>query len=87
MSNLQLKFREKDSPLGVSRETLKALAKELEVAETMVVHLALASYAKDVLPGYEADDGALSQTDLGMIRDRARGALPKGKAISTKSLI
>ncbi|MBP8199100.1 MAG: hypothetical protein KAX98_02115 [Nitrospira sp.] len=57
------------------------------MAETMVVHLALASYAKDVLPGYEADDGALSKTELGMIRDRARGALPKGKAISTKSLI
>jgi hypothetical protein len=86
-NDLLLKFREKDSPYGVSRETLKAIARELDMTETMVVHVALSAFAKDVLPAYDADDGALSKGDLAWVRERARAKLPRGKVISKKSLL
>jgi hypothetical protein len=84
--DLLLKFREKDSPYGISREALKAMSKELDVAETMVVHLALAAFARDVLPTYEPDDGPLSKSDLDWVRKCAAKS-PRGKLISKKSLL
>jgi hypothetical protein len=85
--NLLLKFRIKDTPYGISRDVLKAISKELDMSETMVVHLALSRFAKEVLPGYEADDGALSKGDLSWVREQARGKLPHGKVLSRKSLL
>lgn len=87
MSNLLLKFKSKDSPYGVTRETLKALAEEMDVSETMAVHLALSRLAKDVLPAYEADNGPLSKSDLDHIRKVAKPMLAKGKVLSTRSLL
>lgn len=37
-------------PNGKTRSTVKALAKELQVNETQVIHLALSKFAADVLP-------------------------------------
>lgn len=87
VDSLLLKFRDKDSAFGVSRETLRNLSKELNMSETMVVHFALARFAREVLPGYEADDRQLSKADLKWIRARAEEKLPKGKARGTKSLL
>lgn len=87
MSNLLLKFKVKDSPYGVTRETLKALAEEMDVSETMAVHVALSRLAKDVLPAYEMDDGPLSVRDIDHIRELAAPALPKGKVLNTRSLL
>lgn len=87
MRNLLLKFKSKDSPYGVTRETLKALADEMDVSETMVVHLAISRFAKEVLPAYEADDGPLTAGDIERIRKAAEPMLPKGKVISTRSLL
>ena len=87
MRNLLLKFKSKDSPYGVTRETLKALADEMDVSETMVVHLAISRFAKEVLPAYEADDGPLTPEDIERIRKLAEPMLPKGKVISTQSLL
>jgi hypothetical protein len=87
MGNLLLKFKLKDSPYGVTRETLKALADEMDVSETMVVHLAISRFAKEVLPAYEADDGQLTAGDIGRIRKAAKPMLPKGKVINTRSLL
>ena len=39
--HLLVKFRAKDTALGLTRSTIKALAKELEVNETQVTHMAL----------------------------------------------
>lgn len=49
---LLVKFRPKDTRFGVTRRTVKALASELDVSETQVVHLALSlrKDAKDHLP-------------------------------------
>ena len=57
---LLLKFRAKNTRYGVTRETLKSLAAELDTTETMVIHLAISRFAKEVLPAYEGDDGPLS---------------------------
>ena len=87
MRNLLLKFKSKDSPYGVTRETLKALADEMDISETMVVHLAVSRFAKEVLPAYEADDSPLMAKDVERIRKAAEPMLPKGKVINTQSLL
>ena len=87
MRNLLLKFKSKDSPYGVTRETLKALADEMDVSETMVVHLAISRFAKEILPAYETDDGQLTAGDIVRIRKAAEPMLPKGKVINTQSLL
>lgn len=84
---LLLKFRVKSTPYGVTRETLKALAAELDTTETMVVHLAISRFAKEVLPAYDADDGPLSPAYLAWLKETAKARLPKGKVISRKSLV
>jgi hypothetical protein len=83
---LLLKFRDKDTSYGVTRETLKALAAELDTTETMVVHLAVSRFAREILPAYEADDGPLSSPYLAWLKKVARTQLPKGKVIRRKSL-
>jgi len=88
MSNkFLLKFRVKSTPYGVTRETLKALATELDTTETMVIHLAISRFAKEVLPAYEADDAPLSPPYFAWLKETTKTRLPKGKVISRKSLI
>ena len=87
MSNLLIKFKSKDSRYGVTRETLKALAEEMDVSETMVVHLAISRFAKEVLPAYEMDDGPLTTGDIARIRKAAQPMLPRGKVRHKRSLL
>lgn len=84
--SLLLKFRAKDTRHGVTRTTLKALAAELDVTETQIVHLALSKMAEELLPGYEADDGPLSARDLKAVQAIAKAQLPRGKILARKSL-
>lgn len=84
---LLLKFREKDSPYGVTRETLKALSVEMAMSETMVVHVAVSRFAREVLPAYAADGGPLSAAELARVRKAAKAQLPKGKVLRKKSLL
>ena len=84
--NLLLKFRVKDSPYGVTRATLKALSEATDTSETMVVHLALSRFAKEVLPAYEPDDGPLTARQFSQLRKAAKAELPKGKLISRETL-
>ena len=58
--NLLVRFRSRDTQFGVTRGTVKALAKELDVNETQVIHMALSKFATDVLPAYAPDDGPLT---------------------------
>ena len=83
---LLLIFREKDSPYGVSRETLKALSQELHITETMAVHMALARFAREVLPAYEADEGPLAAGEVARLKREARAHIPKGKPVRKRSL-
>jgi hypothetical protein len=85
-AKLLVAFRTKDTVYGVTRSTLKALSDELDMNETMVVHLALSRLARELLPAYEPDEGPLKSADLDRVRNAAKARLPKGKVINTKSL-
>ena len=62
--NLLVKFRSKNTQFGVTRETVKALARKLDVNETQVIHMALSKFASDLLPAYELDDGPLTAKQI-----------------------
>ncbi len=83
---LLLKFRGKDSAYGVRRKTLKALAEELHVSETMAIHLAISRFASEVLPAYEADEGPLTSEYLAWLRRTAKERSPKGSVLRKQSL-
>ena len=84
--NLLVKFRSRDTPFGVTRGTVKALAKELDVNETQVIHMALSKFAADVLPAYAPDDGPLTAKQVRALRKDAARRLPGGKTISKEAL-
>ena len=84
--SLLLKFRAKNTRFGVTRDTVKALAIELEMTETQVVHLALSKLAEEMLPAYEADDGPLTAADVTSVRKRAKASVPKAKVSAKQSL-
>lgn len=90
MSTIQdsmlLKFRAKDTRFGVTRDTVKALAAELGITETAVVHMALSKLADEMLPAYEPDAGPLTAGQLASVRRAARQTLAKGKVLDVKSL-
>ena len=64
-----------DTPFGVSRRTVKRLAKQLGRTETEVIHFAIAQLASALLPAYEPDDGALSAKQI----DRIKRIEPQGR--------
>lgn len=84
--NLLVKFRVKDTQFGVTRSTVKALATELDLSETQVIHMALSKFASDVLPAYAPDDGPLTAKQIAAIRKDAAKHLPKGKLLSRQDL-
>lgn len=84
--NLLVKFRSKDSQFGVTRKTVKALAKELDVNETQAIHMALSKFAAEVLPAYAPDDGPLTARQIAALRKDAEKHMPKGKTVSRESL-
>lgn len=55
-----LRYRDADTPYGVTRKTANQLAKTLGLTETQVIHAALAHFARQNLPRYEADAGPLT---------------------------
>jgi hypothetical protein len=84
--NLLLKFRARDTRIGVTRGTVKALAQELDLNETQVIHMALARLAADVLPAYAPDDGPLTAAQVKALREDAKKHMPKGKTLSREVL-
>lgn len=84
--SLLMKFRSVDTQFGVTRKTVKALAKELDVNETQAIHLALSRFALDVLPAYAPDDGALTAKQVAALRKDAAKHLPAGKTLSRSAL-
>lgn len=79
---LLLRFRMTDTQNGVSRSTLAKLAEYLGFSgETQVIHYALSKLAKEVLPGYEMDDGELTQEQMAKIRE----AMPQDQPQAVKS--
>jgi hypothetical protein len=65
---IAFRYRNADSPLGVTRTTTQKLAAYFGVDETQAIHFALASFVAKNLPQYEADEGALSVTQMAEIK-------------------
>ena len=65
---IPFRYRNSDSPTGVTRETAKRLAERLGVDETQVIHLALHQLAVKILPQYEQDDGPLTAAQVRQIK-------------------
>ena len=84
--SMLLKFRAKDTRLGVTRDTVQALAAELDTTETGMVHMALSKLAEQMLPAYEPDAGPLTARELASVRRVVRKSLPKGKVLASKRL-
>ena len=80
-AQIAFRYSPHDSATGVTRTTAKRLAEVLGVDETQVIHLALHELATKVLPQYEADDGALTKTQLSQIKKSA----PKAKGGKLRS--
>lgn len=80
-NQIAFRYRSVDSATGVTRDTAKRLASHLGVDETQAIHYALHELAVRVLPQYEADDGALSPTQIKQIKKR----VPQGTKRSVKS--
>ena len=77
-----LRYRDKDTAYGVTRKTASRLAKTLGLSETQVVHVALANFARQTLPRYEADNGPLTQQQM----DEIRRLQPPGRMKVKESL-
>ena len=74
-SSILLRYRDADSEYGVSRETATRLAQTLGLSETQVIHVALAKFARQTLPQYEADNGPLTAAQEKAIE----GLQPRGR--------
>jgi hypothetical protein len=68
VSGILLRYRDKDTAYGVTRNTTTRLAQTLGLSETQVVHVALANLARQTLPRYEPDDGPLTDEQMAAIR-------------------
>ncbi len=71
---IPFRYRNLDSPTGVTRETAKRLAERLGVDETQAIHLALHQLAVKILPQYEQDDGPLTAAQVRQIKKSAPAA-------------
>lgn len=71
---IPFRYRNHDSPAGVTRETAKRLAQRLGVDETQAIHLALHQLAVKILPQYEQDDGPLTAAQVRQIKKSAPAA-------------
>ena len=75
--------REKDTASGITRKTLKRLANALDVAESEVIHRALAKYAQENLPRYELDDGPLTKAQHSAIASQVKRRHGRAQTIET----
>lgn len=74
---IPFRYRNFDSPTGITRETAKRLAERLGVDETQAIHLALHQLAVKILPQYEQDDGPLTAAQVRQIKKSAPAAKKK----------
>ena len=75
------RLRTKDTTSGVTRKTLRRLAKLFDVAESKVIHKALANYARENLPRYEPDDGPLTSDEHQDVGTQVRRQHGKAKVV------
>jgi hypothetical protein len=77
VEQIAFRYRLVDSASGVTRETVKRLAQQLGMDETQAIHHALHELVLRVLPQYEADEGALTASQVRQIQDRVPPAVKR----------
>ncbi|MCC6868465.1 MAG: hypothetical protein IT522_06545 [Burkholderiales bacterium] len=81
---LLIRFRDKDSKEGISRATMKAIARALDLSETAAVHRALVDLAQRHVPRYPRDNGPITEEQHRAITEIVRRK--HGEAVVTESL-
>lgn len=66
--SITLRYRDRDTPHGVTKRTVKKLSHLLGMSETQVIHEALAKLARETLPAYQPDEGPLTDETMKAIR-------------------
>jgi hypothetical protein len=76
---LLIRFRDKDSKEGVSRATMKEIARVLDMSETAAVQRALAELAQRYVPQYPRDSGPVTEAQhraiAALVRKKHGGAV------------
>ena len=67
-SGMLLKFKRKDSLLGVQKSTVTLMSELLGFNETDVVHYALSKLAREIIPTYELDESPLTDMEIKKIK-------------------
>lgn len=81
---LLVRFRDRDSKEGITRETMKKIAHALDLSETAAVHRALAEFAQRHVPQYPRDNAPLTAGELQRIAELVERE--HGRAVVTESL-
>jgi hypothetical protein len=81
---LLIRFRDKDSKEGISRKTMKEIARALDLSETAAVHRALAELAQRYVPQYPRDNGPITEEQHRTIADVVRRK--HGEAVVVETL-
>lgn len=84
---IPFRYRNFDSPTGVTRETTKRLAERLDVDEIQVIHLALRELAVKILPQYGQDDDPLNLNNAAQVHKIKKLAPPVKKKSVRSSLL
>jgi hypothetical protein len=79
-----VRFRARDSKEGISRTTMKKVARALDLSETAAVHRALVEFAQRYVPQYSRDNGPISEAQKRTIDAIVRKK--HGKALVVESL-
>ena len=82
---LLLKFRETDTGMGVSRNTLKEISENLGVSETMAVHIALARLRRDLFD-IQADGDEFDFPSKKTMTKHDRSGKAHGAVVRKKSI-
>ena len=77
-----LRWRETDTPHGITKETALRAARQLGLNETQLIHEALAFYLPRTLPQYDLSFDALTRADLAAM-DRRVPQAESGKVLSS----
>jgi len=77
------RFRAKDSREGISRATMRKLARALDLSETAAIHRALLELAQRYVPQYAQDEGPLTEAQERRIRELVRQRHGKGNLVES----
>ena len=81
---LLIRFRDKDSKEGISRTTMKEIARALDLLETAAVHRALVELAQRYVPQYPRDNGPITEKQHRTIAEVVRKK--HGEAVVVEAL-